>query len=215
MVIERPARLLGPRRHRDSVERPHGAREYTPRVTELLLDTEKSRIRVHTFAEGLFARLAHDLELACKDLTGKATRAEGEAGQNGTATLEIPLRGFCVEGVLKDGQVDARAMSPTDQRECIAKMHHDVFHARPDGVVRVEVHAEGSSARVRIVPPNGKAIEVVTKPEITPDGDAVRARGKLEISLGAIGSDVVKGPMNAFRVKDKVLVHFDVVFAKG
>lgn len=184
-------------------------------MTELLLDTEKSRIRVHTFAEGLFARLAHDLELACKDLTGKATRAEGEGSPKGTATLEIPLRGFCVEGVLKDGQVDARAMSPTDQRECIAKMHHDVFHARPDGVVRVEVHVEASSARVRIVPPNGKAIEVVTKPDIVAEGESFRAKGTLDVSLSAIGSDIVKGPMNAFRVKDKVLVHFDVVFSKS
>jgi hypothetical protein len=46
-----------------------------------------------------------------------------------------------------------------------------------------------------------------------PDGNGVRAAGKLEVSLYAIGSDVVKGPMNAFRVKDRVLVTFDVVFA--
>lgn len=183
-------------------------------MTDLVLDSEKSRIRVQTFAEGLFARLAHDLELACKDVSGKATRGEGEGAPKGSATLEVPLQGFVVEGVLKDGRLDAGAMSPTDQRDCLAKMHHDVFHARPDGVVRVEAHAEAGSVRVRIVPPNGKSLEVVTRPEIVAEGEGLRAKGTLEVSLSAIGSDVVKGPMNAFRVKDKVAVLFDVVFAK-
>lgn len=185
-------------------------------MTELVLDAEKSRIRLQTFAEGLFARLAHDLELACSDLSGTATRAEGEGSPKGKANVEVPLRGISVAGVLtKSGAVDAGAMSPTDQRDCLAKMHHDVFHARPDGVVRVDIHAEGGAARVRIVPPNGKGIEVVTKPEIVIEGDAIRANGRLEVSLAAIGSDVVKGPMNAFRVKDKVTVLFDVVFAQN
>ncbi|MBS2013187.1 MAG: hypothetical protein JST00_09885 [Deltaproteobacteria bacterium] len=183
-------------------------------MTELLLDAEKSRIRVQTFAEGLFARLAHDLELTCSELSGRATResAPGEPTK-GTATIEVPLRGLAIAGVLKSGVVDTGAMSPSDRRDALSKMQHDVFHVRADAVVRVEVHAEGASARVRIVPPNGKAVEVVTKPELALEGSAVRAKGKLELSLEAIGSDVVKGPMNAFRVKDRVAVLFDVVFA--
>ncbi len=179
-------------------------------MTEHVLDPENSKVRIQTFAEGLLARLAHDLELACNDLSGTATRRDGIAG---TANVEVPLRGFSVAGILgKDGALDTRGMSATDQRDCIAKMQHDVFHARPDGVVRVEGRAEGGSVRVRIVPPNGKAVEIVAKPEITVDGSTLRAKGKLDISLNAIGSDVVKGPMNAFRVKDKVVVLFDLVF---
>jgi hypothetical protein len=179
-------------------------------VTDLVLDAARSRVRIQTFAEGLLARLAHDLELVCNDLSGTATQS-GDA--NGTASIAVPLRGFAVAGVLgKDGRVDDRGLNPSEQRDCIAKMHNDVFHARPDAVVRVEAHLDGGSARIRVVPPNGKAVETVVRPEVQRDGDAVRASGSFEVSLMAIGSDVVKGPMGAFRVKDKVKVIFSVAF---
>jgi hypothetical protein len=114
-------------------------------VTELVLDAARSRIRLHTFAEGLFARLAHDLELICGELSGTAVRNENGSG---TATIEVPLRGMSVGGVLgKDGRVDDRGLSPTESRECIAKMHHDVFHARPDAVVRAKRRASASCLR--------------------------------------------------------------------
>lgn len=92
-------------------------------------------------------------------------------------------------------------------------MCSEVFHAGPEAVVLVQLELAGGSARVRVVPPNGKAVEVVTKPELRTDGDAVGASGSFEVSLKAIGSDVVKGPMGAFRVKDRVKVLFDVTFA--
>jgi hypothetical protein len=179
-------------------------------VTDLVLDPAQSRVRVQTFAEGLFARLAHDLELVCGDLSGTASRSDDSTG---TASIEIPLRGFAVAGVLgKDGRVDERGLGATEQRDCLAKMQRDVFHASADAVVRVEVHAGGASARVRVVPPNGKAVETVIRPEVRADGDVTRATGSFEVSLMAIGSDVVKGPMGAFRVKDKVKVIFAVAF---
>lgn len=181
-------------------------------MTDLVLDASKSRIRLHTFAEGILARLAHDLELVCGELTGTATELEGGGG---TASIEVPLRGMTVSGVLgKDGSIDERGLTPTDRRECLAKMHKDVFHARPESVVRVEVHVEGDSARVRVIPPNGKSVEAVVRAEVHPEGNdgGIRSSGRLEVSLSAIGSDTVKGPMGAFRVKDKVVVSFDVVF---
>ena len=82
VVIERPARLFGPRRLRKAIERTHAAAEYTRAVTDLVLDPAQSRVRIHTFAEGLLARLAHDLELVCGDLSGHATRsADGAPGR--------------------------------------------------------------------------------------------------------------------------------------
>ena len=120
-------------------------------------------------------------------------------------------------GVLgRDGHVDERALGPGERRDCLAKMASDVFHARPEAVaeamVLVQLQLDGGAARVRVVPPNGKAVEAVMKPDVRTEGDDVRASGSFEVSLMAIGSDVVKGPMGAFRVKDRVKVLFDVVF---
>ena len=179
-------------------------------MTDLVLDPTQSRVRIRTFAEGLLARLAHDLELTCRDLGGTAT----SEGKSGKGSIAVPLGGMTVAGVLKDGHLDDRALSATERRDIVAKMQHDVFHAGPEGVVRVEVHLDGSSARIRIVPPNGRAVETVIQPELRPDGAAVRATGAFEVSLMALGSEVVKGPMNAFRVKDKVRLTFDVLFAQ-
>ena len=185
-------------------------------MSDLLLDPARSRVRIQTFAEGLFARLAHDLELVCGDLSGHAARAADGRADAGSASIEAPLRGFAVAGVVgRDGRVDERGLNPTERRDCIAKMYTDVFHARPDAMVLVQAQLDGASARVRIVPPNGKAVEMVIKPEVRVDGDALRASGSFELSLMAIGSDVVKGPMGAFRVKDRVNVLFDVMFARA
>ncbi len=186
-------------------------------MSDLVLDPARSRVRIQTFAEGLLARLAHDLELVCGDLTGHASRS-GERADAGSATIEAPLRGFAVAGVLgRDGRVDDRGLGPSERRDCLAKMASDVFHTRPEAVgeamVLVQIQLERGSARVRVVPPNGKAVEAVLKPDVRTDGDAVRASGSFEVSLMGIGSDVVKGPMGAFRVKDRVKVLFDVVFA--
>ena len=189
-------------------------------MTDLVLDAARSRVRLQTFAEGLLARLAHDLELACTNLSGTASRAgkasasASASASTGTASIEAPLRGIIVAGVLcKDGRVDERSLSASEKSDAVIKMQHDVFHAHHDGVVRVEVQLDGSSARLCVAPPNGKSVEVVVRPELSAEGEGLRATGSFEISLAALGSDVVKGPMNAFRVKDKVKVLFDVVFA--
>ncbi|CAN5923539.1 hypothetical protein BH11MYX4_BH11MYX4_15920 [soil metagenome] len=183
-------------------------------MSDLLLDSARSHVRIHTFAEGLLARLAHDLELVCGGLSGAATRSGDDGATTGTARLEAPLRDLAVNGVLgKDGRLDERALSPGERHEILAKMQKEVFHSGPDGVVRVEASLDGGRAHVRLFPPGGKGVEVVVEPELTADGEALRAVGTFEVSLSSIGSDVIKAPMGAFRVKDRVRVSFDVVFA--
>lgn len=167
------------------------------------LDPKRSSIRLRTFAEGLFSRLAHDLELSCGELSGTAPDAR-------SATIVVPVTAIAVAGTLKNGSVDATGLSPSDRADCLSKMRREVFHVRgSDDAVRVEADLE----RVRVIPPNGKTVErkVALAPKKEDDG-ALRVQGKIALSLSEIGSDPVKGPMNAFRVKDGVEVLFDVVF---
>jgi hypothetical protein len=183
-------------------------------VTELLLDAAASRVRIQTFAEGLLARLAHDLELGCSGLTGTAIRVGEDGTSTGSARIEAPLRDLSVLGVLgKDGRVDERALTPSERREIVAKMYNDVFHARPDASVRIEATLEGGRARVRLVPPHGPAVETSIEPQLRTDGRFLRVSGTFDLALSSIGSDAIKGPMGAFRVKDRVRVVFDVAFA--
>ncbi len=181
-------------------------------MTKLVLDPDNTRVRVRIFAEGLFARFAHDLELECSGLRGTAERA-GE--DEGSATLEVPIARIDVAGTLKAGRVDRRGLSSSDREECLGKMRKDVFHAC-DGLVRVEANLEACKARVRVVPPNGCVVERSITVRLEPGAaETLRVCGTLALSLTAIGSSNVKGPMNAFRVKDVVEVLFDVAFKSG
>jgi hypothetical protein len=175
-------------------------------VTELSLDPRQSRVRVQTFAEGLFARLAHDIEIDFGSLSGRASRDDKRA------TIEAPLAGARVAGVLHKDRVDEDALSASDRDDILDKMRRDVFHANASDRVAIEATVDGGSANVTLTPPKGRAITITIRPEITDEGQGIRARGSFDLSLSAIGSDVVKGPMNAFRVKDRVAVTFDLVF---
>jgi hypothetical protein len=172
----------------------------------LVFDSDKSKIRIRTFAEGLLARLAHDLELVATKTSGHGTRA--------SATVEVDIHAIDVAGVLeKDGRVDDRGLSPSDKHDCLDKMRREVFRAKPGDVVRVEATLDGKRARLAITTPNGRTVERSAGVDVRDeDGGGVRVKGKVEISLASIGSERVKGPMNAFRVKDIVEVHFDAVF---
>lgn len=170
-------------------------------MTDLVLDAAQSRLTVHTFAEGLMARLAHDLELVWTGLSGTLG--------DGTARLEAKLAGLGVRGVLgKDGRVDEGVLSASDRRSIVEKMQKEVFHVRGEATLHVE--ATEAAAKVRL--PGGRELTIPLALRVADEGDARRVTGEVELSLTALGSDVVKGPMNAFRVKDGVVVKIDVVF---
>ncbi len=180
-------------------------------MPDLVLDDAESRVRLHTFAEGLFARLAHDLALGCTRLRGSAVRADGD-GVRGTAELEVPLAGIVVLGVLAGGRIDENGLAPNDKRDALAKMRREVFHADESAVVRVRVTLGDESATVVLATPNGREVPVRTRPTVLVTPAGLRVTATLDVSLAAIGSDPVKGPMGAFKVKDRVEVHVDLVW---
>lgn len=166
-------------------------------MAEYVIDSARSSIHIRTFAEGLMARLAHDLVLV-------ATSVAGTSDGAAKAHLEIPVAGLAVAGVLgKDGAIDTRTLSASDHRAILEKMRADVF--RGDGLVVVDADREVA----RLTFPNGRTVETPWRAERE---EGQRVVGELSLSLEAIGSNVVRGPMNAFRVKDRVVVAFDLVF---
>lgn len=178
-----------------------------------MLDAGRSRLLIHTYAEGLLARLAHDLALEHADLRGRATR--GDAG-GASADVEVSVVGLTVLGVLHGERVDAQALSSSDRREILGKMRRDVFHA-DDGVIRVRAELPGEAAQVRVVVslPASSSVTVSVQPGMRVDEEAdgvVRVRGSVALSLAALGADPVKGPMGAFKVRDGVDARFDLLF---
>jgi hypothetical protein len=84
-----------------------------------------------------------------------------------------------------------------------------------EGVVRIRAELEAGNAKVKVTVPNGKSVEVSMRPEVRAEGAELHASGTFALSLASIGSDVVKGPMGAFRVKDRVAISFEIAFVRA
>lgn len=178
-------------------------------MTNLALDERGSRLRIHTYAEGLLARLAHDLALEHAGLRGSGSRT----GDGGTAEVEAPIAGFVVLGVLHGERLDEGTLSPSDRRDVLEKMRREVFHATEGAKLLARADLAAGTAKITVTTPGGRTVSVSTRPTLLDeDGGAVRVRGAVELSLAALGSDPVKGPMGAFKVKDRIEVRFDLVF---
>jgi len=165
------------------------------------LDPARSRLAIFTFAEGLFSALAHDLELAANDVTGEATESSAE--------LHAPVRSIRVVGAVKRGKVDTSILSTGDRATIESQIRDNVL---PGDEIVARGTLDGSRATIEVTGPRGKA-RVTCDVAVTHDGEARRAKGRVELSLAALGCPPVRGPMGAFRVSDRVQVDFDLVFA--
>lgn len=175
----------------------------------LLVDTAASSIALRTRAEGLLARVAHDLEFAAPVFRGKVT-LDGEAW---TAELGVAVASLRVVGVIRGSALDRVALSSSDRAQIEQKMRQDVFFG---GVREVTADARGSSrtggeATVTLGTRSQRA-PVTLRVEAPPGGN-IKAIGQLTLSLEKLGVKPIKGPLGAFRVKDAVEVLFTVALA--
>ncbi len=165
------------------------------------LDPARSRIAISTFAEGLFSALAHDLELVADNVTGEATDASAE--------VHVPVASIRVNGAVKRGKVDANVLSGSDRASIERQIRDEVL---PGAEIVARGEHDGQRASIEVKAPRGSS-RVTCDVAITREGDATRAKGRVELSLASLGCPPVKGPMGAFRLSDRVRVDFDLVFA--
>jgi hypothetical protein len=164
------------------------------------LDADRSRLAIYTRAEGFLSALAHDLELA-------ATGLSGDAGET-AAEIHVPIASIQVTGVVKRGKLDRGVLSRGD-RDAIERQVREEVLPGPEIVARGTLAA--GRVAIEVAAPKGSA-RVVCDVSVADEEGAKRVRGETEVSLAAIGAPPVKGPMGAFRVKDRVRVEFDLVF---
>ena len=174
-------------------------------MTELQLDPSASKLVVRIRAAGLLARLAHDLEIAATDLSGRAR----ENGETWSAELRVPVAGLRVAGTLRGDTLVPEGLSPSDRAEVERRIRQDVLRGtsviqvQASGETRDRAHAEASLAA---------ASARTTAPMSTRDlsGGAVSAAGACRLSLAALGIHEIKGPLGAFKVRDDIEVRFEL-----
>ncbi len=177
----------------------------------LLVDSAASIISLRTRAEGLLARMAHDLEIAAPLLRGGATR-DGDAW---TADLSVAVTSLRVVGVLHGADLDRAALSSSDRAQIEQKMRQDVFFG---GVREISAVARGTTPTTGeatiTLGPRSQHVPLTLSLK-SPSEGKLQATGQLTISLEKLGVKPIKGPLGAFRVKDAVEVFFSIPLSEG
>lgn len=176
---------------------------------KLTLVPARSRLSIETHATGLLSKLAHDLSISAKTLTGSGEEANGEV----RFELEVPVAGLAVEGVLRAGSVDSGVLSASDRREIERKIREEVLPHASVSIVIVSAGAWPPPERVSMdvtVALGARRATIKTHAVVSVEGESRGFRGRLPLSTPALGMKPVKGPLNAFRVNDVVEVVFDL-----
>ncbi len=181
----------------------------------LRFDESQSRVTVETTAKGMLAKLAHDLSIDARKLD--ATTAI--AGEQITVDLTVPVRELFVRGVRKGGSVDTGVLSASDRTEIERKVRSEVLNG---DTVKVKLAAKSSLEVGRSQLDARGEIEVGARRAPTSCSVTLEltealatASGRARIHLPALGITPPKGPLNAFRVDDEVVVDFKLVFTRG
>lgn len=167
------------------------------------LDPAKSSFVVHTFAAGLLARLAHDLELQAGGVTG----ALEEEGGLVRVRVRAPVDGLRVVGAVKKGRVDPAVLSASDRVDIEKKLRTEVFAGRSE--LSIEGRLEGARATLQVQCGTARVELPATATRV---GDEIT--GRCELSLKALGLRGVEGPMGAFKLADRVEVLFRTSFPR-
>lgn len=169
-------------------------------------------ITLETRAKGMLAALAHDLSIIAEPVL--STVVEGDAV---VATLRFAPARLRVDGVRKNGAVDRGVLSQNDRRDIETKMRAEVLRGTDVTVeARVplaDVAASGESranlrAKVTIA---GRTRELDVGATVARTDDRVTVRTNVGVSMESFGLAPVKGPLNAFRVDDRVEIRASLV----
>jgi hypothetical protein len=172
----------------------------------LLVDGATATITLRTRAEGLLARLAHDLELTGADLTGTVTLD----GTTWKATLSLPVASLRVAGALHGETLDKGTLSASDRAKIEAKMREDVFFGGAPAVSATAQGASLTSGEATIsIGSRSQRVPITLDVALTADAPT-RATGRFTLSLEKLGVKPIKAPLGAFRVKDAVEVLFTI-----
>jgi hypothetical protein len=170
----------------------------------LIVDAARTTLEIRTFAEGALSGLAHDLSLIAAGVSGSAT-----AGDNPEADLLVSVGGIHVRGVLRNGAVDPGSPSRIERHEIEKRIRQDVLPGTD--AVSVQLRVRGTQAEARVQWARGSTT-VSFSMVLEKAGDTEwHTRGSTALSLAALGVKPIYGPLRAFRVADRIEVHWDAV----
>lgn len=179
-------------------------------MTALRLDPSASRLLLRTRSTGVFARLAHDLEVQASQISGRAS-LDGGAW---SGEITISVAGLIVAGTVRSDVVDPAGLSADDRREIEQKLRDQILR----GTSEVRVRASGrtrdrAEGQVELASGRGHITAPLTTRERP--GGIMEVSGACWVSMRELGIPEVKGPLGAFKLRDEIEVRFELTLRPG
>jgi hypothetical protein len=176
-------------------------------MTSHLFVPEASTLHVETRAKGMLAKLAHDLHI---DARLSSVTVEGDV----RVTAELRPEDLTVRGVLKGSTLDRGVLSTGDLRNIHEKIRGEVF-TRPircTASIAANGQLEGQVQADLTFQLGAKQTSTRASVTLTTVDGQTKALGRATLTLTSLGIAPPKGPLNAFRVDDEVVVVFELAF---
>lgn len=172
------------------------------------IEPHATRVHIYTFAEGLFAKFAHDLALNAVPSGGGVSTNEGA-----TVALSFDVNNITVLGVRRREFVDAEVLRFEEKDEIERRIRTEFFPAKEKNhFIDVEGELKNGRALFTFTTPEGRKTHLAADVKAGIGEETALITGLCKLSLSSLGIGPIKGPLGAFKVKDEVHIDFHAVF---
>lgn len=172
------------------------------------MDAHASRVHIYTFAEGLFAKFAHDLALNAAPAGKGVSTSEGA-----TVALSFDVNDITVLGVRRKEFVDTEVLQLEEKLEIERRIRTEFFPAKEKNhFIDIEGQLKNGRAVFTFTTPQGRKTHLSADVKAGIGEETALITGLCKLSLSSLGIGPIKGPLGAFKVKDEVHIDFHAVF---
>jgi polyisoprenoid-binding protein YceI len=160
----------------------------------------EGRIAVYTFKRGLLSKIAHDLRLRLERFE---LRADGEQLEG-----EFYVDSLLVEGAIKRGELDPKALSDSDRRDILSNVRREILDADRHPAARFSGKATPRTGGYLVsgeLELRGRRAPIETMVE----SDGRRLRARLELVPSRWGIEPYQALLGAIKLQDRVIVELD------
>ena len=159
-------------------------------------------VRVFTFKEGLLSRIAHDLRL---DVGRFSVALDGDE-----VTAVFETRSLSVDGVMKKGRLDRRGLNKRDMAQVERTIRDEIFHSGRFPEISFGGRRDGNRV-TGTLEMKGRRSAV----DFGIGADETHWRGRVELQPSRWGIPPYKALMGAIKLKDRVVVEFDLALREA
>ncbi|MGK0360264.1 MAG: hypothetical protein ACI9U2_002577 [Bradymonadia bacterium] len=161
-----------------------------------MMNIRSGRVHVFTYKEGLLSAVAHDLRLTARGFT---VTLDGDS-----VHAVFPIDQLRVDGAMRNGRLDDRALKPKHKREIRDTMAGRILKGRANPEIVLRARREGMRVVGDLLMAGRSASVDMTVTQA--DG---QFKGRLELTPTRWGILPYSAMFGALRLQDRVVVEFD------